>query len=109
MAEGKDDMGKLWMGWRAHPDVWFVYGMEGAAKASIGMKGVQWGLDTLKHLNGDVSCPPLNPNLGSNGTPKFMCINACYYDEVMALRKKTSLQVRRLGGSAKKSCKEAST
>ena len=70
--------------------------MEGVAKASIGMKGVQWGWDTLKHPNGDVSCPPLNPNLGSNGTPKYHCINAYLYDEAMALRKKTTLQVRGL-------------
>jgi len=39
--------------------------MDGVAKASIGMKSVQWGWDTLKHPNGDVSCPALNPNLGS--------------------------------------------
>ena len=58
MAEGKGDMGKLWIGWMAHQGVWFVYDMMGVAKASIGMKGVQWGLDTLKHPHGDVSCPP---------------------------------------------------
>ena len=32
MAEGKDCL-KLWIGWRAHQEVWFVYDMEGVAKA----------------------------------------------------------------------------
>ena len=36
MAEGKDCL-KLWIGWMAHQEVWFVYDMDGVAKASIGM------------------------------------------------------------------------
>ena len=58
--------------------VWFVYDMMGVAKASIGMKGVQWWLDTLKHPQWDVSCPTMNANLGSTRAPKFMCIHAYY-------------------------------
>ena len=36
MAEGKDCL-KLWIGWMAHQEVWFVYDMDGVAKASVGM------------------------------------------------------------------------
>ena len=32
MAESKGDLGKMWIGWRTHHNVWFVYDMEGNAK-----------------------------------------------------------------------------
>ena len=38
--------------------------------------------------NGDVCCHPLNPNKGSNGTPKYFCFNSYSHGEVKAMREK---------------------
>ena len=101
MAESKGGLDKMWIGWRTHHNVWFVYDMEGNAKGSIGSKVVQFGMDTLKHPCGDVSCPPLDPNLDSNGTPKFYCVNSHVVDEVKAMRDRKMQVVKKLGAVAK--------
>ena len=100
MAESRGDLDKMWIGWRTHHNVWSVYDMEGNAKGSIGSKVVQFGMDTLKHPCGDVSCPPLDPNLGSHGTPKFYCVNSNIVDEVKAMRERKMQVVKKLGAVA---------
>ena len=43
----------------------------------------------------------MNPNLGSNGTPKFYCVNSHIVDEVKAMRDRKMQVVKKLGAVAK--------
>ena len=102
----KESTGQAWMGWRECDKVWYIYNMQGFPQGSIASKDYQFGLDIIKMPNGDVSCPPLDPNMGSNGTCKFFCVNGNQHEAVLLLRKR---KLNTLGASAKKKARPRPT
>ena len=102
----KESTGQAWMGWRECDKVWYIYNMQGFPQGSIASKDYQFGLDIIKMPNGDVSCPPLDPNMGSNGTCKFFCVNGNQHEAVLLLRKR---KLGNLGASAKKKARPRPT
>ena len=95
----KESTGLAWIGWRECDSAWYIYNMEGYPQGSIASRDYQFGVDIIKMPNGDVSCPPLDPNMGSNGTSKFVCVNGNQHEAVLLLRKR---KLGTLGASAKK-------